>query len=146
MAQFHYGRMIELVPEGYPGPDPFRIREPLSDDLNWVRTTASGLSSVLESEVHSELEGHRGKSVDELGLWEADLTVTGEQCDDPGLSDADLLVGDGQDRQFQSNCTVRDVAVPRVLEGLVWGTVDHLAQVTSLDVSNLLVVDPRTRI
>ena len=29
----------------------------------------------------------------------------------------------------------------RVLEGLVWGTVDHLAQVTSLDVSNLLVVE-----
>lgn len=157
MAQFHYGRMIDLVPEGDPGPDPFRIREPLSDDLNWVRTTDSGLSSVVGSEVHSELEGHRGQSVDELGLrealealdinvWEADLTVTVEQCDDPGLSDADLLVGDGQDHHFQSNCTVRDVAVSRVLEGLVWGTVDHLAQVTSLDVSNLLVVDPRTRI
>lgn len=157
MAQFHYGRMIDLVPEGDPGPDPFRIREPLSDDLNWVRTTDSGLSSVLGSEVHSELEGHRGQSVDELGLrealealdinvGEADLTVTVELCDDPGLSDADLLVGDGQDHHFQSNCTVRDVAVSRVLEGLVWGTVDHLAQVTSLDVSNLLVVDPRTRI
>ena len=152
MAQFHYGRMIDLVPEGDPGPDPFRIREPLSDDLNWVRTTDSGLSRVLESEVHSELEGHRGQSVDELGLrealealdinvWETDVTVTVEQCDDPGLSDADLLVGDGQDHHFQSNCTVRDVAVSRVLEGLVWGTVDHLAQVTSLDVSNLLVVE-----
>ena len=149
--------MIDPVPEGDPGPDPFRIREPLSDDLNWVRTTDSGLSSVVESEVQSELEGHRGQSVDELGLrealealdinvWEADVTVTVEQCDDPGLSDADLLVGDGQDHHFQSNCTVRDVAVSRVLEGLVWGTVDHLAQVTSLDVSNLLVVDPRTRI
>ncbi|SMG09482.1 hypothetical protein SAMN06295981_0427 [Corynebacterium pollutisoli] len=163
MPQVHYGRMIDPVPEGDPGPDPFRIREPLSDDLNWVRTTDSGLSSILGSEVHSELEGHRGQSVDELGLrealealdinvWEADLTVTVEQCDDPGLSDADLLVGDGQDHHVQSNCTVRvtfsarDVAVSRVLEGLVWGTVDHLAQVTSLDVSNLLVVDPRTRI
>ena len=77
----------------------------------------------------------------DINVWKADVTVTVEQCDDPGLSDADLLVGDGQDHHFQSNCTVRDVAVSRVLEGLVWGTVDHLAQVTSLDVSNLLVVE-----